>query len=260
MSVFENVAFGLKVKKRNQRPSKDEIRDRVMELLKLVQLDSMYNRLPSQLSGGQRQRVALARALAIRPEVLLLDEPFGALDAKVRTDLRRWLRDLHDRLHFTSIFVTHDQEEALEIADRIVLTNQGRIEQTGSPEDVFHHPVNEFVMRFLGEVNVFHARTNAMEMPAESQKDMTENNIDYLIRPHDFNIYKTEPHDVNRIPAVIFKIQTAGPFVKIDLRDKKDHDILLYLSHEEYDNLLLKQNEEVFLTPRKLRAYGHERN
>lgn len=260
MSVFENVAFGLKVKKRNQRPSKDEIRDRVMELLKLVQLDSMYNRLPSQLSGGQRQRVALARALAIRPEVLLLDEPFGALDAKVRTDLRRWLRDLHDRLHFTSIFVTHDQEEALEIADRIVLTNQGRIEQTGSPEDVFHHPVNEFVMRFLGEVNVFHARTNAMEMPAESQKDITENNIDYLIRPHDFNIYKTEPNNENRIPAVIFKIQTAGPFVKIDLRDKKNHDILLYLSHEEYDNLLLKQNEEVFLTPRKLRAYGHERN
>lgn len=252
MSVFENVAFGLRVKKRSERPPKEEISDRVMELLRLVQLDSMYNRLPSQLSGGQRQRVALARALAIRPKVLLLDEPFGALDAKVRTELRRWLRELHDRLHFTSIFVTHDQEEALEIADRIVLTNQGHIEQKGTPEEVFHHPVNEFVMRFLGEVNVFHARNAAIGKLAGVEKD---SEVDYLIRPHDFNISKTEPEDANRIAAVISKIQTAGPFVKIDLRDEKDQDILLYLSHEEYGNLRLKRNESVYLTPRKLKIY-----
>ena len=148
MSIFENVAFGLRVRPRATRPSKAEIKARVLELLHLVQLEGLAERYPSQLSGGQRQRVALARALAVEPSVLLLDEPFGALDARVRQELRTWLRHLHDDLHITSVFVTHDQEEALEVADRIVVMNQGKIEQIGTPDDVYEHPANPFVMKF----------------------------------------------------------------------------------------------------------------
>src|SRR5690606_38763632 len=140
--VFENIAFGLRVQRRQNRLTKKEINERVDELLKLIQLESIRNRYPWQLSGGQRQRVALARALAVRPRILLLDEPFGALDARVRADLRTWLRRLHDELHVTSVLVTHDQEEALEVADRIVVINEGRIEQVGTPESVFHNPAN----------------------------------------------------------------------------------------------------------------------
>src|ERR1700736_5815066 len=158
MSVFENVAFGLRVKPRPSRPDEAHIQRRVHDLLKLVQLDTMADRLPSQLSGGQRQRVASARALAVEPNVLLLDEPFGALDAKVRMELRRWLRRLHDELHITSVFVTHDQEEALELADRVVVMNEGKIEQIGTPADVYHHPASPFVYKFLGNVNLFHGR------------------------------------------------------------------------------------------------------
>ncbi|HNH24613.1 MAG TPA: sulfate ABC transporter ATP-binding protein, partial [Accumulibacter sp.] len=158
MTVFENVAFGLRVKPRKTRPAEPEIRRRVNELLSLVQLDWLADRYPSQLSGGQRQRIALARALAVEPRVLLLDEPFGALDTKVRKELRRWLRRLHDEMHISSVFVTHDQEEALEVADRVVVMNQGRIEQIGSPDDVYSNPASPFVYRFLGNVNVFHSR------------------------------------------------------------------------------------------------------
>ena len=158
MTVFENVAFGLRVRPRALRPSKEEITAKVTELLKLVQLDYLGDRYPGQLSGGQRQRVALARALAVEPKVLLLDEPFGALDAKVRQELRRWLRRLHEEIHLTSVFVTHDQEEALELADRIVIMNEGKVEQDGSPQDVFEHPASPFVMNFLGNVNIFHGR------------------------------------------------------------------------------------------------------
>ena len=161
MTVFDNIAFGLKVRPKHQRLPKAEIRDRVRELLRLIQLEAMENRYPSQLSGGQRQRVALARALAIQPKVLLLDEPFGALDAKVRQGLRRWLRRLHDEIHITSVFVTHDQEEALEVADRIVVMNEGRIEQVGTPDEVFHQPASAFVMDFLGNVNLFRGRVEA---------------------------------------------------------------------------------------------------
>ncbi|HET7158019.1 MAG TPA: sulfate ABC transporter ATP-binding protein, partial [Burkholderiales bacterium] len=156
MTVFENVAFGLRVRPRRLRPSRAEIRDKVQALLKLVQLDWLADHYPHQLSGGQRQRIALARALAVEPKVLLLDEPFGALDAKVRKELRAWLRRLHDEIHVTSLFVTHDQEEALEVSDRVVVMNHAVIEQIGTPEQVFHHPATEFVMDFLGNVNVFH--------------------------------------------------------------------------------------------------------
>ena len=158
MSVFENVAFGLRVRPRSTRPPADVIKAKVTELLKLVQLDWLADRHPSQLSGGQRQRVALARALAVEPKVLLLDEPFGSLDAKVRQELRRWLRRLHDEIRVTSVFVTHDQEEALEVSDRIVVMNKGRVEQIGTPQEVFDHPATSFVMGFLGNVNMFHGR------------------------------------------------------------------------------------------------------
>ena len=155
MTVFDNVAFGLKVRPKEFRPSREEIRDRVMSLLKLVHLDQFYNRYPSQLSGGQRQRVALARSLAVEPKLLLLDEPFGALDAKVRKELRRWLRRLHDDMHITSIFVTHDQEEAMEVSDRVVVMSNGKIEQMGTPEEVYHNPTNGFIYDFLGNYNEF---------------------------------------------------------------------------------------------------------
>ena len=160
MTVFENVAFGLRVKPRSLRPSEAQIKAKVHDLLKLVQLDWLADRFPAQLSGGQRQRIALARALAVEPKVLLLDEPFSALDAKVRKELRRWLRRLHDELHVTSIFVTHDQEEALEVADRVVLMNQGVVEQVGTPQDVWDHPASPFVYGFLGDVNLFHGRAH----------------------------------------------------------------------------------------------------
>ena len=159
MTVFENVAFGLRVKPRARAPVRaSEIRRKVHELLQLVQLDWLADRYPHQLSGGQRQRIALARALAVEPKVLLLDEPFGALDAKVRKELRRWLRRLHDEMHVTSIFVTHDQEEALEVADRVVVMNKGKVEQVGTPDEVYEHPASPFVYGFLGTVNVFHGR------------------------------------------------------------------------------------------------------
>ncbi|HAM73758.1 MAG TPA: sulfate ABC transporter ATP-binding protein, partial [Verrucomicrobiales bacterium] len=161
LTVFENIAFGLRVRPKPQRPPEGEIRRRVGELLKLIQLEPLGGRYPSQLSGGQRQRVALARALAVEPKVLLLDEPFGALDAKVRKELRRWLRELHNQMHVTSIFVTHDQEEALEVADRVVVMNHGRIEQIGRPHEVYDNPANPFVFNFLGNVNLFRGRIDA---------------------------------------------------------------------------------------------------
>src|SRR5512138_126315 len=175
MSVFENVAFGLRVRPRAVRPSEAEIRDTVMGLLKLVQLDVLSKRRPSELSGGQRQRVALARALAVKPKVLLLDEPFGALDAKVRKELRRWLRRLHEEVHVTSVFVTHDQEEALEVSDRVVVMNEGRVEQSGTPEEVYDNPATPFVYGFLGDVNLFHGRVHQGRVRiGESELDAPE--------------------------------------------------------------------------------------
>lgn len=183
MSVFENIAFGLNVRPKALRPSKEAIKAKVMELLKMVQLESLAKRYPSELSGGQKQRVALARALAIEPKVLLLDEPFGALDAKVRVDLRKWLRRLHDEIHITSIFVTHDQEEALELSDEIVIMNSGAIEQVGTPEAVYEHPANPFVYSFLGNVNLFKARIKEGVLVTESGEHET-----FFVRPHEIEI------------------------------------------------------------------------
>ena len=195
MSVFENVAFGLRVRPRRLRPSRAEIHERVSELLRLVQLEGFAKRLPSQMSGGQRQRVALARALAVEPKVLLLDEPFGALDAKVRQELRRWLRRLHERIHVTSLFVTHDQDEALEVADRVVIMNSGHIEQIGTPEEVFHNPASAFVMNFLGTVNVFRRRvtslspeTEAFEIQCPDELPQGTRPARIFVRPHDFDV------------------------------------------------------------------------
>ena len=195
MTVFENVAFGLRVRPKAQRPGRNLIKYKVMRLLKLVQLESMAHRYPHQLSGGQRQRVALARALAIEPKVLLLDEPFGALDARVRQELRQWLRRLHDEIHLTSVFVTHDQDEALELADRVLVMNEGRIEQIGTPDEVFHQPATEFVVKFLGQVNFFHGRleggkvhfaTLAWESPEHAGTPTQPARV--FIRPHELDV------------------------------------------------------------------------
>src|SRR5678815_1781768 len=200
MSVFENIAFGLRVRPKTTRPPDGEIRARVEKLLKLIQLDPLAKRFPSQLSGGQRQRVALARALAVEPKVLLLDEPFGALDAKVRKELRRWLRRLHDELHVTSIFVTHDQEEALEVADRVVLMNAGKVEQVGSPQDVWDHPASPFVYGFLGDVNLFHGRSLEGEVQVEGiridtpeQHGLRDGKALAYVRPHDLDVRRYSP-------------------------------------------------------------------
>src|SRR5580692_806344 len=201
MTVADNIAFGLRVRPRAKRPSKSEIAARVHELLALVQLDGLESRYPSQLSGGQRQRVALARALAVEPRVLLLDEPFGALDAKVRQELRQWLRRLHDEIKVTSIFVTHDQEEAFEVADRVVVLRAGRIEQQGSPHEVFERPANAFVMDFLGNVNVFHGRVQdgkmllaGLEMAYPDCPRGESRAATAYVRPHELDI---ERHPVN---------------------------------------------------------------
>jgi len=257
MTVFENIAFGLRVKKKIERPSETEIKKTVHELLTLVQLESMANRLPAQLSGGQRQRIALARALAIKPKVLLLDEPFGALDAKVRAELRRWLRNLHNELHFTSIFVTHDQEEALEVADRVVIMNQGKVEQEGSPDEVFHHPVNQFVMHFLGEVNVFHGRIDD-QTPGRVVMGNTlqDNQANLLIRPHDFEVSLSAPADKQSLQATVSHIQTAGPLVKIEFLDEKGNLILVHLSHEDFRNIKAAPGDHLFLSPKQLKVYS----
>ena len=243
MTVFENIAFGLRVKPKKLRPSNEEINKKVTKLLELIHLDGFANRFPWQLSGGQRQRVALARALAVEPKVLLLDEPFGALDAKVRADLRKWLKELQAELGITTILVTHDQEEALEVADRIVVISKGKIEQVGTPEEVFHNPANEFVINFLGNVNLFHERKNDSE-----QK--------YHIRPHELEIVSSE--DKNAIlKAKIKYIQLAGSQVKIDLVDIKDEKItiLVEISHYEFRAKNLKKDDIVGIIPREFRTF-----
>src|SRR3954467_8566775 len=200
MTVFENVAFGLRVKARKERPSEQAIRHKVQQLLELVQLDWLADRYPPQLSGGQRQRIALARALERDTRVLLLDEPFGALDAKVRKELRRWLRRLHDELHVTSIFVTHDQEEALEVADRVVLMNAGNVEQVGSPQDVWDHPASPFVYGFLGDVNLFHGRAHegevsfqGLQIDSPEYADAQNARASAYVRPHDVDVQRWTP-------------------------------------------------------------------
>ncbi|KIE42642.1 sulfate/molybdate ABC transporter ATP-binding protein [Geobacter anodireducens] len=250
MTVEENVAFGLTVKPRRERRSKQEIRERVHELLRLVQLEGLAARFPSQLSGGQRQRVALARALAVEPKVLLLDEPFGALDAKVRVELRRWLRRLHDEIHVTSVFVTHDQEEALEVADRIVVMNRGRIEQVGTPAEVYDQPANPFVFDFLGSVNLFHCRAGQGQ---QARATAPEAAVGY-VRSHDIEVERSQTADA--VEAQVRHIQSVGPAVRIELLVRgTGKTVEAELSRDGAERLALSPGETVYARPRRIQTF-----
>lgn len=257
MSVFENVAFGLRVKPRGERPAESEIKRRVTELLKLVQLDWLADRYPSQLSGGQRQRIALARALAVEPKVLLLDEPFGALDTKVRKELRRWLRRLHDEMHISSVFVTHDQEEALEVADRVVVMNQGKIEQVGTPDEVYSNPASPFVYQFLGNVNVFHSRVHGgwadVGEKGEAQEADVEPHALAFVRPHDIDIERL--HIAGGIEAVVQDVHAIGPIVRVELSQGSEL-VEVELTRERANMLQLAKGLQVWLRPRQVKVFN----
>jgi len=271
MTVFENVAFGLRVKPRGQRPGEAQIRQKVHELLNLVQLDWLAERFPSQLSGGQRQRIALARALAVEPKVLLLDEPFGALDAKVRKELRRWLRRLHDDLHVTSIFVTHDQEEALEVADRVVLMNAGHIEQVGSPQEVWDHPASPFVYGFLGDVNLFHGRAHDGELTvhgAQIESPELAGARDAMasayVRPHDLDVQPWKP-GASGIVAKLSRAIVVGPVARLELlpvdgtkeADNAGTDSLIeaQIPAQRFREMGLREGDTLVATPRQARVF-----
>ena len=272
MTVFENVAFGLRVKPRAERPSDAQIKSQVHDLLKLVQLDWLADRYPSQLSGGQRQRIALARALAVQPKVLLLDEPFGALDAKVRKELRRWLRRLHDELHVTSIFVTHDQEEALEVADRVVLMNSGHVEQVGTPQAVWDHPASPFVYGFLGDVNLFHGRAHEGELVLAGHMDgvslaspehaqAQDAQALAYVRPHDLDVRPYRP-GLAGVVATLQRAIVVGPVARLELMPQNTsappgHDPLIeaHLSAEQYRQLGLQEGDTLVVQPRKARVF-----
>ncbi|MDR1144850.1 MAG: sulfate ABC transporter ATP-binding protein [Verrucomicrobiales bacterium] len=261
MTVFENIAFGLRVRPARTRPSRGEIKDRVVRLLKLVQLSGLEHRYPSQLSGGQRQRVALARALAVEPKVLLLDEPFGALDAKVRKELRRWLRELHAEIHVTCIFVTHDQEEALELADRVVIMNAGRIEQIGTPEEVYDHPANSFVYQFLGSVNTLitnvsggRARLGEVTFPT-GLANLNEPNSVAFIRPHEFTVSKTAGAKPS-LTVTLKHIRPVGAIIRLEVIRADNGEILeVELSREEYRAAAPEINDTLHLHPQRLQIY-----
>jgi sulfate/thiosulfate transport system ATP-binding protein len=256
MTVFDNVAFGMRMKPKQNRLSDEDIRRRVLSLLDLVHLEGMHKRYPAQLSGGQRQRVALARALAVQPDVLLLDEPFGALDAKVRKDLRHWLRQLHQDLNITTVFVTHDQEEAMEMSDRVVVMDHGTIEQVGTPADIYHHPANAFVYDFLGNYNEF-AGFETGEQGGEwtLESGIPGRPVRLFSRPHDTDILR-EPLRGKSLPARIVHINPAGPMVTIDLAAHTGTLLQAAISHQRQNELALQKGEIVFVTPREVRVFG----
>ena len=264
MTVFENIAFGLRVKPRAQRPSESAIREKVTNLLQLVQLDWLADRYPPQLSGGQRQRIALARALAVEPRVLLLDEPFGALDAKVRKELRRWLRRLHDELHVTSIFVTHDQEEALEVADQIVLMNKGNVEQIGAPQQVYENPASPFVYGFLGNVNLFHGRvhegvldSSGMRFDAPNYAEAQDAKGVGYVRPHDLEIDRYTA-GAEGIVVQLRRSHAIGPLAQLELERSDDSEAALIeavISSERFKQLDLKDGETLVVRPRRLHVF-----
>ena len=246
MTIFENVAFGLRVRPKATRPSDKEINTKVTELLKLVQLDWIADRFPHQLSGGQRQRIALARALAVEPKVLLLDEPFGALDAKVRKELRRWLRRLHDEMQVTSVFVTHDQEEAMEVADRVVVMNHGRIEQDGAPDEVYDHPATPFVLQFLGDVNLFHGRLG--HAPG-------------YVRPHELQVIAVP--EEGSLAVTLSQALTVGPNTRLEFKRQDDgSDVDVELPRADYlalrETLGLRPGSAVHLRPRRVTRFASD--
>jgi sulfate transport system ATP-binding protein len=261
MTVFDNIAFGLRVRKRPRA----QIRARVLELLRLVQLEGLERSLPSQLSGGQRQRVALARALAAEPKVLLLDEPFGALDAKVRQELRSWLRRLHDEIHVTSVFVTHDQEEAFEVSDRVVIMNKGHIEQVGSPEEIFENPANPFVMDFLGNVNVFHgsvqggrARLGNPEVAYPDYPYDETRAATAFIRSHELEILRAK-NGRPSLEATVMHVNPARPVVKVRLYSETFGVVLnVDVPWDRYTELRLQVGDKVHVAPRQVRLFVQE--
>jgi len=262
MTVFQNVAFGLRVRPWRSRPSKAAIHQKVSRLLQLVQLETFANRYPNQLSGGQRQRVALARALAIEPKVLLLDEPFGALDAKVRKELRQWLRRLHDEIHITSVFVTHDQDEALELADRVVVMDRGRIEQVGTPDEVFHSPATEFVTTFLGQVNIFHGRVEdgkvhfaTLSWESPEHAEMPSQPVRVFVRPHDFEI-ETHRNGAPSFRATVFRVHSAGPNARLELVAESGEQLWAEMPLDHYRDRGIGPGSAVFLTPRDVKVFA----
>jgi sulfate transport system ATP-binding protein len=265
LSVFENIAFGLRVRPKTTRPSEEQIRTRVGELLKLIQLEPLAKRFPSQLSGGQRQRVALARALAVEPKVLLLDEPFGALDAKVRKELRRWLRKLHDEIHITTLFVTHDQEEALEVADRVAILRDGRIEQIGTPEEIYDHPASPFVYDFLGNVNLFSGRVREgtviigeTEFAVQETAGETDTDAVAFVRPHDIRITR-EAGGQKTFPARILRCNAAGPVANLELERLDGGGLFAaQLSKEEFQQLQPKAGEQVFVELKNVKVFSED--
>ncbi|MBL8860956.1 MAG: TOBE-like domain-containing protein [Planctomycetes bacterium] len=262
LSVFENVAFGLRARPRRTRPPRAEIRRRVGELLERVQLQDLGERLPSQLSGGQRQRVALARALAIEPRVLLLDEPFGALDAQVRTELRRWLVRLHEDLHFTSLFVTHDQAEAMEVADRVAILEQGRVAQVGTPEEIYYAPATEFVASFLGEANRFqgamdatHVAFGPWRMPIPEDAPRGAGPVRVYLRPQDVEVERPEASSPASTPARIVRLHAAGPAVRLELALSDGTPLWVEISQRRQAALALREGARVGVHPRAWRTY-----
>jgi sulfate transport system ATP-binding protein len=264
MTIFENVAFGLRVRPRHERPSNAAITKKVHDLLSLVQLDWLAERYPHQLSGGQRQRIALARALAIEPRVLLLDEPFGALDAKVRRELRRWLRRLHDEIQLTSVFVTHDQEEALEVADRVVVVNRGRIEQAGEPGQVYDHPATPFVYEFLGNVNLFEGRisrgianVNGRRLAAPDHFEVADAPATAYVRPHDIDV-TVQPSD-DSVAARVDHAVALGSVVRLELsREDTGGVVEVEMPRDRYEGLQIAGGNVVYLTPRRARFFLNE--
>jgi sulfate transport system ATP-binding protein len=274
MTVFENIAFGLRVKPRGERPGEARIRQKVHDLLERVQLEGLAARLPAQLSGGQRQRVALARALAIEPEVLLLDEPFGALDAKVRKELRRWLRRLHEDLHVTSVFVTHDQDEALDVADRVVLMNRGRIEQAGTPRQVWEHPASPFVYGFLGDANRFHGRAHegelhlgGLRLEAPEHAAARDAAAVAYVRPHELEVerYRSGAAAAGGIVVRLERAVVVGPVARLELvaaDEAKAGDnrgvaalIEAQIPAREFGEKGFREGETLVATPRRARVF-----
>jgi sulfate transport system ATP-binding protein len=261
MSVFENIAFGLRVRPKPTRPPEAEIRARVEKLLHLIQLEPQAKRFPSQLSGGQRQRVALARALAVEPKVLLLDEPFGALDAKVRKELRRWLRQLHDEIHVTTLFVTHDQEEALEVSDRVAILRDGKIEQIGTPEEIYDHPASPFVYDFLGNVNLFSGRVKdgamvigGTEFAAPDAAGEPDSEAVAFVRPHDIRV--TRQSNGPALAAQVVRSNAAGPVANLELKRLDSGEVfIVQLSKELFQELSPKPGEPVFVELKNVKVF-----
>jgi sulfate transport system ATP-binding protein len=268
MTIRQNIAFGLEVKK--PRPPRKEVRRRVDELLELVQLMGYAERYPSQLSGGQRQRVALARALAPRPKVLLLDEPFGALDSKVRDELRTWLRRLHDEVHVTSLFVTHDQQEAFEVSDQVVVLNRGKVEQMGPPQELYEHPASPFVTEFLGAVNVLAVETVlgmdhageeaplALEIPGPGGALPGSPPQSVYVRPHDFEVHRT-PNGKPAWTARLRRLTPLGGFARLDLVLTDGTNLHVQLSRERCLELGLADGDTVFVSPKDLKVFHDAR-